>query len=79
MMDWIKVTPETMPPDMETVIVTVKIPENGKHKDKERKEVWAEIYLENGSWMYDANDGEHEIWDKAVVTHWMPMPKAAED
>ena len=79
MMDWIKVTPETMPPDMEPVIVTVKIPENGKHKDKERKEVWAEIYLENGSWMYDANDGEHEIWDKAVVTHWMPMPKAAED
>lgn len=78
MMAWIKCT-DRMPPDMEPVIVTVKVPAKGKRKDKERKEVWAGIYLENGSWMYDKNDGEHEILDKVVVTHWMPIPKAAED
>lgn len=46
-MAWIKCT-DRMPPDMEPVIVTVKVPAKGRRKDKERKEVWADIYLENG-------------------------------
>lgn len=29
-MDWIKVTPETMPPDMEPVMVTVRVNDGGK-------------------------------------------------
>ena len=78
MMAWIKCT-DRPPPDMEPVIVTVKVPAKGRRKDKERKEVWADIYLKNGVWMYDENDGEHEIWDKAAVTHWMPWPEPAED
>ena len=29
-MDWIKGTPETMPPDMEPVMVTVRVNDGGK-------------------------------------------------
>lgn len=85
-MDWIKVTPETMPPDMEPVIVTVE--EGGK------KYTIADVrYNPDCGWMVLSDcsgsccstlkevkeDGYWEWIGNCKVTHWMPYPDPAED
>ena len=73
-MNWLKVTPETMPPDMEPVIVTVK----GKcGKDIMKDVVWS---AQNGGWAYDdGSDCLVYLDDNLEFTHWMPYPDPAED
>lgn len=74
LMDWIKVTPETMPPDMEPVMVTVK----GKlGSDIMKDVVWEQ---KSNGWAYD--DGADcliYLDENLKVTHWMPYPEPAED
>lgn len=92
-MDWIKVTPETMPTDMVPVMVTIlqrfcKYDEGNLHYSP----FVAGPYRRNrGEWEYrlsgcitETSDGEwgtiHQGTDeREIVTHWMPMPKPAED
>ena len=45
-MDWIKVTPETMPPDMEPVMVTLMF------SDADGKFVWADARYNGVKWEY---------------------------
>lgn len=74
-MDWIKVTPDTMPPDMETVIVTI-LQSNGE------KIVcpFARYIAQNKEWYWAFNDefysGVSGDW---IITHWMPYLTPAED
>lgn len=73
-MNWIKVTPETMPPEMDEVFVTVE-DENGK------RYVMSDCrYNPQYGWEWQ-QEPCYEYWvdvsDK--VTHWMPYPKPAED
>ena len=71
--DWIKCT-DRMPPDMEPVIVTVLW--------KGNKFVETEVYRSDGCWMkdYDSMDGGGtDYYSDDEITHWMPMPKPAED
>lgn len=73
-MEWIKVSPKTMPPAMEPVIVTV-VGENGPEILKNA--VWDPT---EGSWGQD--DGADCIVyldDNLPVTHWMPYPKPAKE
>lgn len=85
-MDWIKVTPETLPPDGEAVMVTV-LYENGnrevetqatltyrevaKYKRKPKTRTW---HYRNGDY-----DSWEEFGDWVKITHWMPIPAPAED
>lgn len=84
--NWIKVTTETMPPDMEPVIVTVE--EGGK------KYTIADVrYNPDCGWtvLSDCSgsccstlkevkeDGYWEWIGNCKVTHWMPYPDPAED
>ena len=77
-MAWIKCT-DRMPPDMEPVIVTVRflIPQFGR-----KKGTFADVRYNHNkdAWEY-LSDAYHAVWDelKVEVTHWMPMPKPAED
>lgn len=74
-MDWIKVTPETMPKENETVFVTIK------YDDSEVVVVWADVrWNKNAGWEYLTNSWE-DIWGKVdgEVTHWMKYPEPAED
>lgn len=74
-MNWIKVTPETMPPDKGMVLVTVKDYSGGK---------WVGAGIRwnkrDGKWERWHSDG---FWNNLPlgdeVTHWMPMPEPAED
>ena len=73
-MGWIKVTPETMPPDMEPVIVTAVW--------RGEKRVETDVYRESGFWKrdYDSMDGGGtDYYSDDEITHWMHMPKPAED
>ena len=73
MMDWIKCT-DRMPPDMEPVIVTVVW--------RGEKRVETNVYHEDGCWKqdYDSMDGGGtDYYSDDEITHWMPMPKPAED
>lgn len=73
-MDWIKVTPETMPPEGQKVIATTVW--------RGKKQVEFELYRKDGEWWQD-----YENWDGGGsccylggdVTHWMPYPGPAED
>lgn len=75
-MDWIKVTPETMPPDMEPVMVTVSIALGVS-------DLWTDFFWNesNKQWMVmNPDTGEfHELPDGFMgeITHWMPYPKPA--
>ena len=76
-MDWIKVTPETMPPSGMMLIVTIEI--NGKRMVEydvawnERKKEWAWVkFGKNPEYISLKNSN-------VKVTHWMPMPSPAED
>ena len=77
-MDWIKVTPETMPPDMEPVIATIQDKRDGEREtcsdvrynsECKKWEVLMECYT--GYW--------DEFGEFIEVTHWMPYPEPAED
>lgn len=73
MMGWIKCT-DRMPPEMEPVIVTVLW--------KGNKFVETEVYRSDGCWMkdYDSMDGGGtDYYSDDEITHWMHMPKPAED
>ncbi len=74
-MDWIKATPQTMPPDGQDVIVTI----NGKVK----KHIVFGVYRKNGKWRADYEFDEDDIYvhyySDDEVTHWMPYPEPAED
>lgn len=74
-MDWIKVTPETMPPERENVLVTIR------YDDSDEKFVWADVrWSKDVGWEYLASSFD-DIWTSVdgEVTHWMPYPKPAED
>ena len=73
-MKWKKVTPETMPPDMEPVMVTVY----DKHNPP--KYTWIGRQ-KDGRWelLIEADDVYAPIDEWIIVTHWMPMPSPAED
>lgn len=73
-MDWIKVTPDTMPPDMERVIVTVVGP-LGKY-------IMKDIFFDKsaGLWGYEDEAGYNIYLNYTLnITHWMPYPEPAED
>lgn len=73
-MEWIKVTPETMPPDMESVIVTAEY--------KSMRYVLTECRWNSERKCFeipfdDCIDYWEDVDDK--ITHWMPIPEPAED
>lgn len=76
-MCWIKVTPETMPPDGKTVMATVKFPDGTKH-------VFPEVRYGEDGWERLV-DAINDYWIgigfaiQGTVTHWMPCPEPAED
>lgn len=73
-MGWIKVTPETMPPDMEPVIVTLRF------SDTDGKFVWADVRHNGEKWEYLSNCWDNTWSDvDGEVTHWMQYPEPAED
>lgn len=80
-MDWIKVTPETMPPDMKVVIIKALhdsgIPSiNTLGWYSKKRERWERV-SNPAQWRCDGN-----AWDlttlfdcvDGMVTHWMPLP-----
>lgn len=80
MMAWIKCT-DRMPPDMEPVIVTVHYKDWDKPMGKEGIVLPIAYHNEKTGWCVPGN-GENDtqpMWYKFIVTHWMPMPKPAED
>jgi len=77
-MGWIKVTPETMPPDMEEVIATIRDGDGKKHVYGNIR--WNSCYNE----FEILSSGYEDYWVSAcdedeTVTHWMPYPAPAED
>lgn len=78
MMDWIKVTPETMPPDMEPVMVTVKRAGKKKVLSNYRylKEYEAWQFQDK---MFEEWTPMNSVFRGMTVTHWKPMPSPAED
>lgn len=87
-MEWIKVSPDTMPPDKQPVIVTVHYKDWGKPKDPKgfvlpvawRKDnMWCGPCSYGPYGQYSCEDeGASALWYKWVVTDWMPLPKPAE-
>lgn len=73
-MNWIKVTPETMPPENERVFATLVDCENNKEVEVVKLSVGGDYWL---CMMYGALPAR--ISDGIKVTHWMPYPKPAED
>lgn len=69
MMDWIKVTPETMPPDMEKVLLTFNGETTTGRYNKDTG------YIEHLQY----TGGYSEFYPQSGVTHWMPLPEPAED
>ena len=83
-MDWIKVTPETMPPDMEPVMVTAF--HRGLVVDAEPGEKfvsydvrWNEKLQAWEVQEWNICEMEWTTWHDLEITHWMPVPKPAED
>ena len=76
MSGWIKVTPDTMPPDMEAVLVTARC--------RDKRSTMADVRWNGllGLWemLLEASDYYWaELWDCYEVTHWMPYPAPAQD
>lgn len=75
-MEWIKVTPETMPPDGEAVIVSVKHDFGDGHIGK-----WTEAnirHTQGKGWEYLANSYDNEWWYYSGgrdITYWAHMPE----
>lgn len=75
-MDWIKVTPETMPPDNELVFVTCK------NRYGKRYVLHDIVYsAEYSCWKWGKEKYRNDYWPTLTdeVTHWMPYPDPAED
>lgn len=81
--NWIKVTPEAMPPDMEPVIGTIEklngerltYPMCRYNKEAQKWEIADVDYYASG-----ADYWEPVEWDiGGRITHWMPYPDPAED
>lgn len=77
-MEWIKVTPETMPPENTDLLVTIF------YGDCEEPVygVWADVRwsVKNG-WQYLSNAWD-SVWspvEDGEITHWMLYPKPAQD
>ena len=76
MMDWVKVTPETMPPDMEPVIGEISAPlfDGGPTIDYTAYNIcWS---VEKNSWMRKDPQGSEsyvEQPDGKYVKRWTPM------
>ena len=72
-MDWIKVT--TMPPDKESVMVTVEDSDGDRYVYPE-----ARFNKHFGKWEWPYELGA-DYWEDIVgeVTHWMPYPEPARD
>lgn len=73
-MDWIKATPDTMPPDNQEVIATIKW--------RDEKIVEFGLYRKDNEWCQDYDDmdgGGTTYYLDDKVTHWMPYPKPAKD
>lgn len=68
-MDWTKVTPETMPPDKENVLLTFEGRTTTGRYNK------GTGYFEG----LEYTGGYSEFYPQDGVTHWMPYPKPAED
>lgn len=74
-MAWIKVTPETMPPDMEPVIVTAFYSGTGKGRNGE-EEVYGNIRWNNKLKVWEKGTEvcgtvEWKIWDGKEITKWI--------
>lgn len=71
-MTWIKVTPETMPPEMERLMVTMIV--DGEKTTignvRRRGQFWEIEEFLIHKWLYIKPE---------LITHWMLMPKPAED
>lgn len=77
-MDWIKVTQETMPPDMESVFASVIDEDGDKVLYPEcRWNSWRKIWEYPKEWY----GWDEVVWLRVIgtVTHWMPYPDPAED
>lgn len=77
-MEWIKVTPETIPPEGELVLVTVH--------GQQLHDVWGNVYYDRDleHWVEASctlNPDDDRLVDDGglKVTHWMPYPEPAED
>lgn len=77
MMEWIKATAETMPPDGETVFVTIR-----SKKDQNFKIIREDVFWDEKkkSWLWADNwAGDITMFgDDMEVTHWMKKPEPAE-
>lgn len=77
-LQWIKVTPETMPMSMQSVMVTIK------HKWNEQS-IYPEARYNNidynpGKWEWARISDEDEwVQFAGQVTHWMPLPEPAKN
>lgn len=72
-MDWIKVTPETMPKEGQRVNVTYSY-HGGEGQ------VAGEFFREHGEWIVPFGENGYEIaGEEYDVTHWCPYPEPAED
>ena len=80
MMAWIKCT-DRMPPDMEPVMVTVHYKDWDKPMDKDGIVLPIAYHSDKAGWRVPGNEGNETqpMWYKLIVTHWMHMPKPAED
>ena len=80
MTDWIKCT-DRLPPDMEPVMVTVHYKDWDKPMDKDGIVLPIAYHSDKAGWRVPGNEGNETqpMWYKLIVTHWMKMPKPAED
>lgn len=73
-MDWVKVTPETMPPNGECVFVTALNEYDGQ------KMVIGEVAYTDGEWKLARMDDEDIFLPFGLtITHWAHYPAPAED
>ena len=70
MMDWIKITHETMPTENEWVLVT-------SIWRREKSVKYAQY--QGGEFLSEVEDNVGGRWEISGVTHWMHMPEPAED
>ena len=72
---WVKVSPNTMPLDMQRVIITVEYSDGNKEVLANCR--WNQS-IKRWEWEIDAGAG---VWDdlEGTVTHWMSTPEPADD
>lgn len=79
-MEWIKVTPETLPEFYQSCLVTIELKYN--HETETEKVVDAAVYRPDEGYLCSDWDTFND-WDEGQeyikVTHWMSYPEPAED